>query len=112
VLQIDDDANQAVYGTNTTARMVFEGRAPQAPSNAVVAFRDHLEEATAAARVARGTGGAPAPAPVATSAANGPAPATTSTAPLSPPPATDPVPQPFEPVQDNPATVEPLPETP
>jgi lipid-binding SYLF domain-containing protein len=113
VLQIDNEANQAVYGANTTPRMVLEGRAPQAPSSAVVAFRDQLEEATAAARVARGTGGGAVPvsSTVPATPAAEPA-ATTTTAPLSPPPATEPVPQPFEPVQDNPATVEPLPETP
>ena len=110
VLQIDNDANQLVYGANTTPRMIFEGRATHAPSNAVVAFRDQLEEATSAARAAR-TGHA---APAATAAASTP-PAQTgaATAPLSsgstPAEAT---PQPFEPVEDNPATVEPLPETP
>ncbi|MGJ4730816.1 lipid-binding SYLF domain-containing protein, partial [Luteimonas sp. SDU101] len=56
VLQIDNDANQLVYGAGTTPRMIFEGRAGQAPSDAVVAFRDQLEEATASARAARGTG--------------------------------------------------------
>src|SRR5690606_17317358 len=59
VLSIDNGANRSTYGSTTTPRMVFEGRAPQAPSAAVVAFRDALEEATASARQARG--GAPAP---------------------------------------------------
>ncbi len=54
VLQIDDDANTAVYGSAGTPRAIFEGRAGQ-PSSAVVGFRDELEEATAAARAARGT---------------------------------------------------------
>ena len=60
VLSIDNGANRSTYGSTSTPRMVFEGRAPQAPSAAVVAFRDALEEATAAARQARG--GTPAPA--------------------------------------------------
>ena len=56
VLSIDDAANQAVYGQGTTPRMIFEGRAAQRPSNAVVSFRDQLEEASAAARLARNDG--------------------------------------------------------
>ncbi len=63
VLSIDNGANRAVYGQDVTPRMIFEGRAPRAPSSAVVAFRDSLEEATAAARQARsGNGNAPTPA--------------------------------------------------
>lgn len=119
VLQIDHAANQAVYGPNTTARMVLEGRVGQAPSDAVVAFRDQLEEATAAARATRGTGGSTPPAgaggnPVDSGGAH--------TAPLSEAPPADPQPRPFEPVaapapapqpiNDNPALVEPLPEIP
>ena len=46
-----------------------EGRAPQAPSAAIVGFRDALEEATAAARQARG--GKPAPAANAAPAGEG-----------------------------------------
>ncbi|WP_147652987.1 lipid-binding SYLF domain-containing protein [Vulcaniibacterium gelatinicum] len=99
VLAIDDAANQAVYGRDTTPRMIFEGRAPQPPSPAVVAFRDQLEEASAAARANRGTA---APARAATPAA------TTAPAPAS----TGPVGAGFEPVRDTPAKVEPLPETP
>ena len=57
VLSIDNGANRAVYGQDVTPRMIFEGRAPQAPSAAVVAFRDSLEEATAAARQARSDNG-------------------------------------------------------
>src|SRR5688572_23543927 len=56
VLSIDDAANESVYGRDTTPRMIFEGRAHGQPSNAVVDFRDRLEEATAAAREQRGTG--------------------------------------------------------
>jgi len=105
VLSIDDAANEAVYGRDTTPRMIFEGRAPQRPSNAVVDFRDRLEEATAAARVARSD----SPAPMAVSAPK----ATTMHAnPVS----VVPSPTPFQPVQDdmhdNPATTEPLPPTP
>ena len=59
VLSIDNGANRSAYGSGTTPRAVFEGRAPQAPSAAIVAFRDALEEATASARQARG--GTPAP---------------------------------------------------
>lgn len=44
-LRIDHKANEAVYGPNTTPRMIFEGRAAPAP-DAVVAFRDRLEENT------------------------------------------------------------------
>ena len=53
VLAIDDAANEAVYGRDSTPRMIFEGRVPS-PAGPVVAFRDALEEATAAARAARG----------------------------------------------------------
>lgn len=106
VLSIDDNANQAVYGAGTTPRMIFEGRASQAPSAAVVDFRDQLEEATAAARYARGTAGPAEIQPGA--AAQGPAPV--ATAPVQSPiqpskPA--PQPQPFETVEN--PTIEPLP---
>ncbi|TYT26228.1 ligand-binding protein SH3 [Luteimonas viscosa] len=116
VLQIDNDANREVYGDNTTPRMIFEGRAQQPPSDAVVAFRDQLEEATSAARAARGTEGAPATTATAsaTAAATAPAPGDgVQTAPIVDDTAPrDPQPQPFVPVDDNPALVEPLPETP
>lgn len=109
VLQIDDEANQAVYGPGTTPRMIFEGRAAQAPSEAIVDFRDRLEEATALARLHRG--GAAGAAPASATPAPAPAPVgSAQTQPLAPAgtaPA-DPQPQPFEPV-DNPAKVEPLP---
>jgi lipid-binding SYLF domain-containing protein len=106
VLAIDDAADESVYGRDTTPRMIFENRAPQRPSDAVVDFRDRLEEASAAARTARGGN---QPAAVAAAPAV-PAPATAA-------PVTAPTPQPtpFEPVQgtpDNPATTEPLPPPP
>ena len=85
VLSIDNGANTSTYGNGTTPRAVFEGRAPQAPSAGVVAFRDALEEATAAARQARGG----TPAPVAPAADPG----TASVQPL---------------YSDNPATTTPL----
>lgn len=96
VLSIDDAANEAVYGRDTTPRMIFEGRAVGQPSNAVVDFRDRLEEATAAARSSRGD----APTAVAASTTAGTAVATPA------PPATEP--QPFETVE-TPTRIEPLP---
>ena len=69
MLSIDNGANRSAYGSGTTPRAVFEGRAPQAPSAAIVGFRDALEEATAAARQARG--GKPAPAANAAPASDG-----------------------------------------
>lgn len=60
VLSIDNGANRTAYGDGTTPRAIFEGRAPSAPSAAITGFRDALEEATAAARQARG--GKPVPA--------------------------------------------------
>lgn len=101
VLSIDDAANEAVYGQDTTPRMIFEDRFNQRPSSAVVRFRDALEEATAAARAARSDAPPPARAPM---PATQPQPA----APV------DEVaqPTPFEPVDDNPTTTEPLPATP
>ena len=45
VLSIDDKANEAAYGPNTTPRAIFEGRV-DAPSNPMVDFRDRLEEYT------------------------------------------------------------------
>ena len=73
VLSIDNGANRSAYGHDVTPRKVFEGRAAQAPSAAIVAFRDALEEATASARQARsGNGNAPASASR-VAAANAPA---------------------------------------
>ena len=96
VLSIDNGANRTAYGEGTTPRAIFEGRAPGAPSAAIVNFRDALEEATAAARQARG--GKPAPA-TASASVPGEAtvqpldsgnPATTVPLPDAPPPATKP----------------------
>ena len=44
-LTIDNDANQAVYGEGVTPRRIFEGGVSNVP-NAVVDFRDRLEEYT------------------------------------------------------------------
>ncbi|CTP89243.1 ligand-binding protein SH3 [Xanthomonas translucens pv. arrhenatheri] len=113
-LQIDDAADLNVYGSNTTPRMIFEGRTTGLPSNDVVAFRDKLEEATYAARQNRGTdsGGArtasaaPTPTPRPQAAAQAEAPAVAepaangaSTAPMQAPPQTPPQ-QGFQPVSE------------
>ena len=114
VLAIDDAANQSVYGAGTTPRMIFEGRANTLPPPAIVAFRDQLEEATALARANRGTEGTPTAA-VTPAATTVPADTgtTATTAPVTPPATTsDPAGAMFEPVDDNPATTEPLPPTP
>lgn len=96
VLSIDDAADEAVYGQDTTPRMIFEDRAAQAPSAAVAAFRDRLVQASSAARAARQ--------PAEPAAATAPA----ATASLQP--------QPFQPADatpiQNPAKVEALPATP
>jgi lipid-binding SYLF domain-containing protein len=108
VLSIDDVANQSVYGGGTTPRMIFENRIATPPSSAVVAFRDELEEATAAARANRSD--APAPTPATVQAAAPAAPATTTTAPVvAPAPAPASGNQTFQPVQDSPAQTETLP---
>jgi lipid-binding SYLF domain-containing protein len=44
-LAIDNHSDEAVYGAGTTPRAIFEGRAGNG-SDAMVAFRDRLEEAT------------------------------------------------------------------
>ncbi len=106
VLSIDDPANEAVYGRDTTPRMIFEGRATQRPSDAVVAFRDRLEETTAAAHAAR-TPAAATTAITATSHSADPATTGSTATPVAPA-----VPGSFEPVQDNPATAQPLPPAP
>ena len=95
VLAIDDVANQSVYGGGTTPRMIFENRIGTPPSGAVVAFRDELEEATAAARANRSDTPAPAPAPVQTAAPS--APATTATPVAAPAPASES--QTFQPIE-------------
>ena len=110
VLAIDDTADEAVYGRDTTPRMIFEGRATQRPSDAIVDFRDRLEEASAAARVARADGKTPAPAGAGV-ASVATTPSATAVAP-APAPTTVTQPTPFEPVQDQPAKTEPLPATP
>lgn len=113
VLQIDHDAQAAVYGPTTTPRMVFENRAQAAPSAAVVAFRDQLEEATYAARVSRNGGQAATPAvrPAATATPATPAAQTAPAVPVDP--ATVPAgPAPtrgFEPVEEGGVRTEPLP---
>jgi lipid-binding SYLF domain-containing protein len=111
VLSIDDAANEAAYGRDTTPRMIFEGRTEGQPSSAVVDFRDLLEEATATARARRGTERAVA---VRTSASAG---ASSTVAPTSAPaaaPAGEAPQEGFRPVDasDNPAQVETLPATP
>ncbi|KAF1012924.1 MAG: hypothetical protein GAK31_03751 [Stenotrophomonas maltophilia] len=107
ILQIDDAANLDAYGSNTTPRMIFEGRATGAPSMDVVAFRDRLEEATYSARNSRsGNGGNAAPAARQSTPAAAPAPvqapppASTeaTTAPLQAVPQTPPPQQGFQPV--------------
>ena len=85
VLQIDDAANLDAYGSNTTPRMIFEGRAAGSPSMDVVAFRDRLEEATYAARNNRSGNGGSAPRPAAAPAV---APAPVQAAPAAPAEAT------------------------
>ena len=96
VLSIDDAADEAVYGQDTTPRMIFEDRAAQAPSAAVAAFRDRLVQASSAARAARQ-----------------PAEPAAATAPAA---SASPQPQPFPPAEgkpvENPAKVEALPATP
>ena len=97
-LRIDGDAQAAVYGPNTTPRMVLENRAPAEPGSAIVTFRDQLEEATHAARVARG-GSAPAPAASAVPAPPAAQAHTRGLQPLPAPPPAGPAPtQGFEPV--------------
>ncbi|MEO6102484.1 MAG: lipid-binding SYLF domain-containing protein [Pseudoxanthomonas sp.] len=110
VLQIDDDANVAVYGSAATPRAIFESRAG-APSDAVVGFRDQLEEATAIARAARGD--KPVSAPM--SPASGTpmaAPVTVSGSSAAQPQAVESQSQGFQPVADGEVHSEPLQTTP
>lgn len=108
VLQIDDAANLDAYGTSTTPRMIFEGRAAGAPSMDVVAFRDRLEEATYAARNNRGASASqPASMPTARAAATpaaapqaAPPAAEATTAPLQTTPGAAPPQQGFQPVTE------------
>ncbi len=53
VLSMDDKANEAVYGQDTTPRMIFEDRAQQEPSATVAGFRSRLIEASDTARASR-----------------------------------------------------------
>jgi lipid-binding SYLF domain-containing protein len=117
VLTIDDAANEAVYGRDTTPRMVFEGRVGGQPSAAVVDFRDLLEEATATARARRGTEGVAGARVAASTRVSTPAASAdvagegAITVPVSDQPADAPQPSTFEPVEA-PAQVEALPPTP
>ena len=104
VLSIDDKSNEAVYGRDTTPRMIFEDRAPQGASDAVAKFRDLLAQASTGARQRR----ADDPAPVATSPIMPVAPADAAPAPMPASDAAPAQPQPFETV-DAPAKAEPLP---
>lgn len=103
VLSIDDAANAAVYGRDTTPRMIFEDRAPEGPSPAIADFRLRLGDASATARAARRD-----PAAVDTAVA---APAQAASRDAMPSAQPEPQPQAFETVE-NPAKVEPLPDTP
>lgn len=100
VLSIDDKSNEAIYGRDTTPRMIFEDRAPQGASDAVAKFRDLLAQASTGARQRR---------------ADDPAPTTTPTMPVAPADAAAPTPatqpQTFQTVEpaDTPAKGEPLP---
>ncbi|PPU93954.1 lipid-binding SYLF domain-containing protein [Xanthomonas albilineans] len=121
-LQIDDAADLNAYGSNSTPRMIFEGRTASRPSNDIVAFRDKLEEVSYAARQTRRNSkdsddsdtapasAAPAPTP-ARQAAVEPAvglPAdNASTAPLQAP-SHVPQKQGFQPVSDGEVRTEPL----
>ena len=112
VLAIDDAANVATYGAETTPRMIFEGRAAQRPSDAVVAFRDRLEETTAAAHAARADTPAVTTTSVTTTAVT--TTASAHSAVDATPASVSPVAEPatssgFQPVQDTPATAQPLP---
>ena len=99
VLSMDDRANEAVYGRDTTPRMIFEDRAQQEPSAAVAGFRSRLVEASDTAHASRQGNDAPTA-------------ARASAAVVEPAPArVDAQPQPFQSVE-NPATVEALPPTP
>lgn len=109
VLSIDDEANEAVYGRDTTPRMIFEGRAHGQPSNAVVDFRDRLEEASAIARNARSHSDADARARNGSAPLTTPSRSTAATAPVQPAATqAQPQPAPFETVE-SPVQAEPLP---
>jgi lipid-binding SYLF domain-containing protein len=99
VLSIDDKANEAVYGQDTTPRMIFEDRTPQAAPVAVASFRDLLAKASTGAGQRRSDDVAPAPTTT--------APMQTSSMQAAPAP-TDADQQSFQTV-DTPAKAEPLP---
>ena len=108
ILQIDDKANRAAYGRDVTPRMIFESRSPTAPSADLVAFRDRLEEATYAARNARGTSGS---ASHAASPQPQPQASTATTVPVAPAAQTEPAPQQgFQPVREDEIRSEALPD--
>ena len=111
VLQIDDDANVAVYGSAATPRAIFEGRAG-APSDAVVGFRDQLEEATAIARAARGDKPAPTMIPASDTPMASPVTVTGSSSVQTQPQATETQTQGFQPVAEGEIRSEPLQTTP
>ncbi|WP_045726550.1 YSC84-related protein [Xanthomonas sp. GPE 39] len=122
-LQIDDAADLNAYGSNSTPRMIFEGRTASRPSNDIVAFRDKLEESTYAARQTRRNNkdsddsdpapasAVPAPTPArqaaAESAVGSHTTDNTSTAPLQAP-SQAPQKQGFQPVSDGEVRTEPL----
>jgi lipid-binding SYLF domain-containing protein len=108
VLAIDDAANQAVYGNGITPRMVFEGRTDAVAANAIVDFRDGLEEATATARARRGTQGGQTASANATTLPRATMPVPGATAPAN----TDPQPTPFEPAPAGEVRTEALPDAP
>lgn len=114
VLQIDDDANVAVYGSAATPRAIFESRAG-IPSDAVVGFRDQLEEATAIARAARrdepSEPAAPMAAPVTVTGSSAAQPEVSQQEPV-PAATTEAQTQGFQPVADGEIRSEPLPTTP
>ena len=105
VLQIDDDANMAVYGSAATPRAIFEGRAG-APSSAVVGFRDQLEESASQARADRQPG-TPVAAPVTVTAPATPAAASTTPVTTTAPAQTAPT-QGFQPVAEGEVRTETL----
>jgi lipid-binding SYLF domain-containing protein len=107
VLSMDNKANEAVYGQDTTPRMILEGRAEQEPSPAIAGFRSRLAEASVSARASRADNATPAT-PVAT---NQTTVATPAAATLPAATVSEPQPQPFQPIE-NPAKVEALPATP
>ena len=109
VLSIDDAANEAVYGRDTTPRMIFEGRAsPTAVRRGGRFPRSPGGSRRGRTRCARRHRGASAGG---SGVASGRDAADGSRA-IGARPDDDPQPTPFEPVQDQPATTEPLPPTP